>query len=569
MNKVFRKLHLPIAPILIIPLLATAITGIVYGLGNRLGLLPKILGDILMNIHQGEFLGKKLMPFYILFISLGIFAIGLNALIKSRDNLISSSTKPNTVSLYKLLALILVIPLAICVETGVAYRLGTDWLNMPGQQTAIFLSIHTGAPLGIILGIFYTLITGLGLILLSIMGIKMTPAAKTVLPSNQLQQSSVKQPSQYSLPLLDNVFLLKQKIRNAIIIFSLIFFAILGFASSAIFFSLMIVSIVFTLPAWLIAEKLIVEKLVQDWQNQKKIQATLYDKESETATILRAIPDSMLRMTKEGICLSYIPAKEAGSFVIKEEIINKNVTGFLDPKIALQFIKSAQLSLKSGLTHFYRFPIPLDNGGKKYHEARITAIGATEVLIMIRELDGFEEALVHSSQLSSLEQNNSLRLLNESEFVELIEATLIDDVEAGASNILGCLIVDNLEELSYDLEVDSEGNYDSRGSELLIEQVAETIKSCLQSSDIACLEDNELIVLLPNCSLEQVSTSVAELRHILNNFLFKWQGEEYPIQVSIGLIEINGNNLEVLDLIDAAKTACQMAKQKVDVKTFW
>jgi hypothetical protein len=151
----------------------------------------------------------------------------------------------------------------------------------------------------------------------------------------------------------------------------------------------MIVGIVFTLPAWLIAEKLIVEKLVQDWQNQKKIQATLYDKESETATILRAIPDSMLRMTKEGICLSYIPAKEAGSFVIKEEIINKNVTGFLDPKIALQFIKSAQLSLKSGLTHFYRFPIPLDNGGKKYHEARITAIGATEVLIMIRELDGF------------------------------------------------------------------------------------------------------------------------------------------------------------------------------------
>jgi diguanylate cyclase (GGDEF)-like protein len=153
--------------------------------------------------------------------------------------------------------------------------------------------------------------------------------------------------------------------------------------------------------------------------------------------------------------------------------------------------------------------------------------------------------------------------------VELIEATLIDDVEAGASKILGCLIIDNLEELSYDLEVDSEGNYDSRGSELLIEQVAETIKSCLQSSDIACLEDNELIVLLPNCSLEQVSTSVAELRHILNKFLFKWQGEEYPIQVSIGLIEINANNLEILDLIDAAKTACQMAKQKVDVKTFW
>jgi diguanylate cyclase (GGDEF)-like protein len=569
MNKVFRKLYLPIAPILIIPLLATAITGILYGVGNQLGLLPKTLSNILINIHQGEFLGKKLMPFYVLFMSLGIFTIGLITLIKSRNNLIFRATKPNTISICKLLALILVIPLAICVETGVAYRLGTDWLNMPSQQTAILLSIHTGAPLGVILGIFYILITGFGLILLSIMGIKMTTSSKTALPSNQLQQSSVRQTSQYSLPLLDNSFLLKQKIRNAILVFSVIFFAILGFASSAILFSLFIVAIVFTLPAWLIAEKLIVEKLIQDWQNQKKIQAKLYDKEAETATILRAIPDSMLRMTKEGVCLSYIPAKEASSFVIKEEIINKNVTNFLDPKIAHQFIKSAQLSLKSGLTHFYRFPIPLDNGGRKYHEARITAIGATEVLIMIRELDGFEEALVQSSQISSLAHQDSLRLLNESEFVELIESTLENDLETEESHVLGCLIIDNLEALCYDFEANSTSNYDSRGSELLIEKVAETIKSCLQSGDICHLDSNELIILLPNCSLEEVSESVIELRHILNNISFQWEGEEYPIKVSIGLIEINANDLDVTDLIDAAKTACYMAKQKVDIKTFW
>jgi GGDEF domain-containing protein len=563
MNQVFRKRYPLIVPILIIPLLATGITGIIYGVANRLGLLPKMLSNILMNIHQGEFLGKKLMPFYVLFMSLSIFAIGLKTLIKNRENLIFRSTKPNTISVGKLLALILVIPLAICVETGVAYRLGTDWFNMPSKQTAIFLSIHTGAPLGIILGILYILITGLGLILLSIMGIKMTPSDKTLFPSNQLQQPSVSQSSQYSLPLLDNVFVLKQKIRNAIIIFSLIFFAILGFISSAILFSLIVVGLVFTLPAWLIAEKLIVDKLIQDWQNQKKIQATLYDKEAETATILRAIPDSMLRMTKEGICLSYIPAKEAGFFVIKEEIINKNVTEFLEPKIALQFIKSAQLSLKSGLTHFYRFPLPLDNGGQKYHEARITGIGAAEVLIMIRELDGLEEALVESSQSSLLKQDDSLCLLNESELV-----ILIDDLEAEESHILGCLIIDNLEELSYDFEVDTLGNYDSRANELLIEKVGETIKFCLPSADVGRLDNNELIIVLPNCSFEEVSASVVELRQILNKFSFEWQGNKYPIQVNIGLIEINANN-EAVDLIDAAKTACYMAKQKVDVKTFW
>ncbi|MGL6342814.1 MAG: hypothetical protein ACRC80_27200, partial [Waterburya sp.] len=244
------------------------------------------------------------------------------------------------------------------------------------------------------------------LIFLSIMGVKVTPSDnKTIFSSNQLQQSLIRQSSQHSLLL-----------------------------------------IVFTLPVWLIAEKLIVEKFVQDWQNQKKILATVADKKTETATI----PNSMLRMTREGICLNYIPTKEANSFVIKEEIINKNITEFLAPQIALQFIKSAQLSLKFGLTHFYRFSIQLDHGGQKYYEARIIAIGTTEVLIMIRDLDGFEKALVKSSQLSSLEQNNSLRLLNESELAELKKSTLIDD----------------LEELNYDLKVDFKGNYNSCGSKL-------------------------------------------------------------------------------------------------------
>lgn len=254
------------------------------------------------------------------------------------------------------------------------------------------------------------LITDLSLIFLSIMGIKVTPSDnKTIFSSNQLQQSLIRQSSQHSLLL-----------------------------------------IVFTLPVWLIAEKLIVEKFVQDWQNQKKILAIVADKKTETTTIHRAIPNSMLRMTREGICLNYIPTKEADSFVIKEEIINKNITEFLAPKIALQFIKSAQLSLKFGLTHFYRFSIPLAHGGQKYYEARIIAIGTTEVLIMIRDLDGFEKALVKSSQLSSLEQNNSLRLLNESELAELKKSTLID----------------YLEELNYDLKVDFKGNYNSCGSKL-------------------------------------------------------------------------------------------------------
>ena len=566
MNRAFRKLHLRIAPILLIPLLATAITGILAGLVNRFG-LPDILIDGLIMIHQGNFLGRKLVPFYVLLMGLGILALGLTTLINGRDNLIFRQTKSNIASIYKSLALILVFPLAVCVETGVAYRLGTDWLNMPKEQTAIFLAIHSGAPLGTVLGILYIFITGLSLIALSIIGIEMTPFGKTASPENRSEQSlPVRRSSQSSLPstlpLLDNVLLLKKKIRLAIIIFSVVFIAILAFVTSAIFPPIAIVGIVFTLPAWIIAEK-----LIQDWQQQKKTQVNFDDKEAESATILRAIPDSMLRITQDGICLSYIPAKEASSFVIRGEVVNRHVTEFLAPEIALQFIKSAQLSLRSGLTHFYRFPIPVDSGGLKYHEARISAIGATEVLIMIRELADFEEALVQPEpSLPSKDDDESVRLLDESELVQILELTRDNIQQDDQHHILWCLVVDNFE-IDSDVVVDSVENSGSSASDFLISQVATQMKSYLSSDYIARLDKNELVVLVLNCSLDQASTLVDELRHNLNNFSFQWQGKEYPINVRIALVEINANSPDALGLIDVAKKYLEMAQQKV--KTFW
>ena len=97
MNKVFRQTYSNIARILFIPLLITGITGIVLGLGDRFRVLPTAVDNVLMVIHQGEFLGRKLVPFYILLMGLGVFVIGLTTLIDSRDNLISRRTRRNTI----------------------------------------------------------------------------------------------------------------------------------------------------------------------------------------------------------------------------------------------------------------------------------------------------------------------------------------------------------------------------------------------------------------------------------------------------------------------------------------
>ena len=247
MNRVFRKLNLQIAPILLFPLLITSLTGIILGLGNRLGILPTVVINALLIIHQGRFLGEKSAAYYVLILGLGVLIIGLNILIKVRDILIAKRTEPVTVNIYKIIALVLLFPLGVCVETGVAYRLGTDWFDMTSQQTAIFWSMHTGTPLPMVLGGSYTLATGFGLILLSIIGVETSLIAQTSLPQNKIVSASIsdEQTSKSSLPLLDNLSMLRKKIRDAIIIFSLIFFVILSLSMSAILPAIIIVGAAF------------------------------------------------------------------------------------------------------------------------------------------------------------------------------------------------------------------------------------------------------------------------------------------------------------------------------------
>lgn len=554
MNRVFRKLNLKIAPILLLPLIITSITGIILGLGTRFGLLPQIIVNALLIIHQGRFLGEKLAPFYVLILGLGVLTIGLTILIKIRDNLIFKQAKSSAVNVYKTLALIIVFPLAICVETGVAYRLGTDWIKMTNEQTAIFLSMHTGKPLTTILGIIYTLVTGFGLILLSILGTETKRVPKTL----SSQQVSFSNPvsKKSKLPLSNNVLLLKKKIRNAIIIFSLIFIGIISVAISAILPSTIIVLIAFTIPAWFIANR-----LIRDWQ-QQQVKTEFQSPETDSATILRAIPDSMLRIDESGICLGYIPAKEANSFVIKGEIINRHLNEFLDAKIALQFIKSAQLCLKSGLTHFYRFSMVAENGEKQYYEARISAIGNTEVLIMIRQLSDLDSASIDAEQPSS--NPKETLLLNETELTKILELTLKNTALGDRHHILCCFVVNQPI-----IELNTESNLNTQNSNLsgdLLFQVAAKIKSDLSSDCIARLNDSELVALMLDCSVDRASTLIKKLRSEFNNFSFHWQGKEYPIKVSIGSLEINANSPNATDLMDMAKETCSLARKNAGVK---
>ena len=545
MKASFRILYRQLLLILCCCLLATVLTGIAIGLNDYLIQLPSLIRQILVSLHQGAILGDKIAPIYILLIGLAVFALGLKTIVEGRYNLLFQSAPPIIASVLRIIALLIIIPLAICVETGVAYRLGTDWFDMSESEAAKFLSIHGGSAFGSPLAIVYLLVVSIALITLIILSRKNNRIHKEKTRQN-FQPKSKKTPLVQNSSVNSSIF--SRKVKLAIIYASIAVLGILYYLTSISFVAIAIAFTVAIVSAVILGKKFI------GGREQQPSLTIPHEQEAESITMLRAIPDSMLRISQDGICLSYMPAKETTSFVLYGDIINKHIREFLAPEIAEQFLKSARLSLQTGSTNVCRFPITVDNV-KQYYEARITPIGDTEVLILVRETPNFHYSPIAADKFSPIQDTPTVKLLTESELIQILEARQSDN-EANDCILLCLAIYTNS---SDDLVIDDN----------LISQIAAKIDSLLPMSIISRLDNDNLTILVSDRTMEATSTFVNDLSLALDRLLTTWQNSPQKIEFNIALLEINTHNLDANATIDTVKMTCQMAKQKVNVKTFW
>ncbi|UZQ52966.1 PepSY domain-containing protein [Trichothermofontia sichuanensis B231] len=172
-----RKIHRKIAPILFIPLLLTAFTGVAYRIGRSWFGLSKEFGNFMMLLHEGRFLGQSLVPFYVLLLGLGLLGMIVSgiALIKQRKKAATSKTlKLNERTLHRVIAPIAFLPFTISAITGISYRLGKAWFGLSGDQVDFLLKIHQGSYLGSTFRPIYVLLVGVSLIAMLLTGIQMS-----------------------------------------------------------------------------------------------------------------------------------------------------------------------------------------------------------------------------------------------------------------------------------------------------------------------------------------------------------------------------------------------------------
>ena len=75
-----RVLHRILGALLLLPLTASAVTGIAFKAGEDWLDFPQSTLDVLMSIHQGAWLGKAVRPFYVAAIGIGLLVLAVTGL---------------------------------------------------------------------------------------------------------------------------------------------------------------------------------------------------------------------------------------------------------------------------------------------------------------------------------------------------------------------------------------------------------------------------------------------------------------------------------------------------------
>jgi diguanylate cyclase (GGDEF)-like protein/PAS domain S-box-containing protein len=102
------------------------------------------------------------------------------------------------------------------------------------------------------------------------------------------------------------------------------------------------------------------------------------------------------------------------------------------------------------------------------------------------------------------------------------------------------------------------------GDELL-RQVTGLLRLNLRANDtLARLGGDEFGLLLESCSVEMALRIAQNLRNIISDFHFVWNGKTFPVGVSAGIVGFGGkvqaNRMNLQEILKAADSACYTAK---------
>ncbi|MBT8127091.1 MAG: EAL domain-containing protein [Gammaproteobacteria bacterium] len=144
-------------------------------------------------------------------------------------------------------------------------------------------------------------------------------------------------------------------------------------------------------------------------------------------------------------------------------------------------------------------------------------------------------------------------LVNRREFMHRLENALVHCKRDGASYVLCYLDLDQFKIVN-----DTVGH---GAGDALLKELAGILCSRLRTRDtLSRVGGDEFALMLENCQLDSGIQIAESLLAVLADFRFQWEGREFRVGASIGVVPISSESETALKLLTQADLACYTAK---------
>ena len=123
----------------------------------------------------------------------------------------------------------------------------------------------------------------------------------------------------------------------------------------------------------------------------RRAQSALKELNDRNRAMLKAIPDLMFLLTKQGDYLDYHAQNPSLLFTTPAKFMNHNIREVLPTPLAHEFLRTFEAVSSTGEMRIVEYVLPIRDG-KRCFEARVVPSGSQNVLCVIRDLTTYKEA---------------------------------------------------------------------------------------------------------------------------------------------------------------------------------
>ncbi len=134
---------------------------------------------------------------------------------------------------------------------------------------------------------------------------------------------------------------------------------------------------------------------------------------------------------------------------------------------------------------------------------------------------------------------------------------MLEEATARAAQAPFCALFIDLDRFK---QVNDTGGH-AAGDALLRGVAAELAAQLRKSDTVGRLGGDEFAVLLPQCPIPRAQALAEKLRGAVETYRLDWEGRQFSVGASIGLVAVNGVHASAAEVLRAADAACYEAKR--------